>query len=233
MREREKRGLSDGGDRTSTIARWLRQRVRSERVTELVLTAWSGDEDPDVLARYNRADAEGVADLAPELSSLIQDYADDAGRPIQAQLAWVTAEGAPWTSKRLRGRCAKDKEAEIVGPMDGSPTEALAQSMRHTEAAYQANIEMIRATARERESADARWATMFEQSQRMNERLITLLEQAQNEVVEATEELEEATAVAEEASAAAEEAMSIVEDARGSDRLAQVIEIAAKQLTGG
>ena len=48
-----------------------------------------------------------------------------------------------------------------------------------------------------------------------------------------TGRLEPPTAVAEEAAATAEEALAVVDETKGNDRLAQVIEIAAKQFSGG
>lgn len=231
-RERERRGLQDGGDRTATIARWLRQKVRSERVTELVLTAWTGDLEPEVLARYPRDEAEANATLGEELSSLIQDYADDAGTSIFAQVAWCTAEGQSWTSKRFRGRCTREAE-EVVHPLDGSMQATLQQQQRHNEATVQQLIQMSQQLVRDRDSVDDRYARILDSYDRMNERLLSRLEVAESVAEEAAEAVAEATEVAEEAAAVAEEATQAAENAGENDRLAKVIEIAAKQLTGG
>jgi hypothetical protein len=235
-RERERRGLQDGGDRTATIARWLAQKVRSERVTELVLQGWTGEQDPEVIVRYPRSDAEAHATLADEISGLIQDYADDQGTNISAMLSWVTAEGQPWTSKRFRGRCSKASE-EVVHPLDGTMTAQLQQSQRHAEAAVQQVIQMSQQVtttlARDREQVDERYSRILDSYERMNERLMQHLEAAEKVAEEAAEAAAEATEVAEEAAAVAEEATAAAESGEKDDRLAKVIEIAAKQLTGG
>ena len=222
-RERERRGLTDGGDRIATIARWLRQRVpNSEEVKELLLTAWTAEEDPEVLARWPRADV--TPDLAPELSALIAEYADDAGTHCRAQLAWVSDDGTPYASKRFRGLCGT--EAVHVRPLDGTVTSVLTATQRHLEA-------IMQSTAHERLASDARVERMMglfdRQLERAHER-ITSLESRNAELADAADEAAE---IAEEASEVAESALSEVETAKTNDRVGTVIELMSKQLMQG
>jgi hypothetical protein len=224
-RERERRGLLDGGDRVATIARWLRQRVpSSEDVTELLLTAWTAEEDPEVLARWARADV--TCDLAPEISALIAEYADDQGTHCKAQIAWVDADRTPYASKRFRGICAKGAQ-EHVRPLDGTISAAFQQTQRHLEA-------IMEGTARERLASDARMERMMTLFDRQLERAHERIAQLEGQNVELGEAAEDATAAAEDAADVAEEALNEAENAKKDDRLGTVLELVSKQLmTGG
>jgi hypothetical protein len=229
----ERRGLRDGNDRVPTIARWLAQKVPdSASVVELVLTAWSGEDEPEVLARYERERVhEG---LAGELSALIDDAANDAGVHIKAQLAWVTAEGRPWSAKRFRGLCRKESQL-AVQPLDGTATSQLTQSQRHLEALMETTMhERVRLdAARDREHE--RYMRLLDLAEKNIERLQTRIGELEEQIADLQDTTSEAVEAAEEAAQTAEQALNERDDAQSgdNDRLGKVIELVTKQLTPG
>jgi hypothetical protein len=220
---RERRGLQDGNDRTATIARWLLASPESESVVELVLTAWTGDDEPAVLARWVRSAVN--RELAPTISELIQDYADDNGTTCTAQLTWTTQSGGPWTAKRFRGRCSQ-AAVEVVRPLDGSSSAVLAQMQRHNEILLQKMCELVDRT-------DSRWERIFERTDKQLERAERRAETAEDAVLELEQSASEAVELAEQAATEAEAAVAAAEAAGADDKVAKVVEIAVKQLGGG
>jgi hypothetical protein len=214
----ERRGLRDGNDRVPTIARWLAQRV-PPIVTELVLTAWTAEDDPEVLARWERHLV--TPEMAPDISALIAEYADDAGTHCKAQLSWCDPEGKPFASKRFRGLCRKENLETVR--IDGTSSSIITGLQRHLEA-------VLETTMRERSSSDARVERMMGlmelQLERAHERTMQL--EQQNSVLADT--ATEAVDAAEEAAETAEEALEQVEASKGDDRVAQVIDLVSKQL---
>jgi hypothetical protein len=220
---RDKRGLQDGNDREATIARWLKNEVLSERVTELVLTARCGDEAENIIARWPRERVH--RDLAPEINALVQDFANDNGTTCNAHLTWMTAEGQPWTSKGFRARCSAGTE-ETVRPLDASNVSLIQQLQRHLEASNRLLVDFV-------DRSDARWERMFE---RIDKQAVLAEERAQA-ALEQAEQLEEAAqnaiALAEEATEQAEQAKAAAEAAADDDKLAKVLDIAGRQLMAG
>lgn len=227
----ERRGLFDGNDRVPTIARWLRQSVPdSASVVELVLTAWTGEEEPEVLARYPRARV--TEGLATELSALIDDAANDAGVHIKAQLAWVDAEGRAYSSKRFRGLCRKDRQLNVQ-PLDGTSSSQLTQTQRHLEALMDVTMqERVRMdSARDREHE--RYMRLMELQDKEIERLRARIAELETLIAELQDTTTEAVEAAEEAAQTAEEAIAQAEGNTEADRFGKVIELVTKQLAPG
>jgi hypothetical protein len=220
----ERRGLKDGNDRVPTIARWLSQKLpKHVDAHELVLSAWTADDEPEVLARYAKEDVS--PELAIDLSALISDYADDAGQHCKAQLAWVSGDDRPLVSKRFRGLCRKESQV-TVQPLDGTNGSVINQLQRFCESIFETSM-------RERQAADARIERMFQLMDRQLERTHERLTVAETAADEAAATAEEATEMAEEAASAAEQALERAEAQKGEDRVAQVIELVTKQITAG
>jgi len=225
------RSVRDGGDRCATIARWLCQRMpKSANVVELVLSAWVADNEPETLSRWEKS---AVSEqLAPEISSLIQDYADDQGQHCKAKLEWVDAEERPYMTKTFRGLCRKEKQLNIA-PLDGTLASLLQSNQRHTEA-------IMETTMRERMAADAardRDAARMERVLGLFEGLVSRamdrIAVLEDRAEDAEHTAEEAVAAAEEAAEVAEEATAQAEEKKDGDRIATVLELVGKQLTAG
>jgi hypothetical protein len=219
-RGRPRRGLRDGGDRIATIARWLDVPVMSERVTELVLECATSDQDPQVMARWARDEVN--PELAPAIASLIQDSANDLGTTVSALLYWGCADGTKWRSKAFRALC-DDAMKENVRPLDGSSLSIITQLQRSVEAKDRMMIEMFRASG-ERHKAE------LEILDRMLARVEQRATDAETEATELEQAAEQATAAAEHAARVAEQAIEAAEEKAGDDKVANVINIVARQL---
>jgi hypothetical protein len=219
-RGRPKRGLRDGSDRTATIARWLDVLITSERVTELVLEIGTADKDPDVMARWDRTEV--TPELAPAINALIADSANDLGTTVSALLYWGCADGTKWRSKAFRAMC-DDTLREHARPLDGSSLSIITQLQRSVEAKDRMMIEMFRASG-DRHKAE------LEILDRMLARLEQRATNAETEAAELEETAELATAEAERAARVAEQAIAKAEEKAGDDKVANVINIVARQL---
>jgi hypothetical protein len=220
---RTKRGVFDGNDRVARVARWLRNPVKSERVTELVLECAVSDEAPMLLQRWARDDVH--SEIAVEIDALIQDYADDKGTTCSASLQWRLEDGSVWLSKGFRGLC-QDNSRENVRPLDGSQLSIITQLQRHNEAKDRTIIELFR-------QSEDRWGKMFELMDRALERSERRALMAEEQAEDANEERDQLAAVAERATATAEVAIEQAEQTKTDDKLGQVVELVSRQLMSG
>jgi len=233
MDQRERRGLQDGGDRSASIARWLAQAPASEAVTELVLYARAGDDDESVITRFPRARV--TRELAPELSALVQDYADDVGGQVSARLQWQLEDGRPWTAKALRARPMRSQSGRDIPiePFDGSRNTDLQQNQRHTEILLRQLIEREERHDHWRDRSEERAERMFAQYERTLEMLRADVDRARAEAEQVAAEAATATQLADEAMGHAEEAVQAAEAAGKDDKFAQVLEMVPRALAAG
>lgn len=219
-RGRPKRGIRDGSDRAATIARWLDVLVTSERVTELVLECSTADHEPQVMARWDRNEV--TPELATAINALIADSANDLGTTVSALLYWGCADGTKWRSKAFRAMC-DDVLREHARPLDGSSLSIITQLQRSVEAKDRMMIEMFR-------TSGERHKTELEILDRMLARLEQRATDAESREAELEDAAELATAEAERAARVAEQAIATAEERAGDDKVANVINIVARQL---
>lgn len=224
-RQRPKRGMQDGNDRESSIARWLAIPIGSSDVTELVLTCWPAEEAPSILGRWPREDVR--RELATTINVLIEAAAEDQGTTVRAKLAFVTEDGSEWCSKPFRAFCTR-REFMRAENLDGTSLALLQQTQRHNEILLQRFIE------KDTKSED-RVERMMAILERQNERLATALERTQDELDQAVETAQETAEVAQEVADEAERAVAEAAEAVANkdDKVALIFDLATKQLQQG
>lgn len=104
------------------------------RATRLVLASVADTSTPEPLGEWLTEECRDNANVAGEISELVQDHSDNACRPIEAKLAWLDGAGTVITSKRLRARPQDESEDSLALGIDGSGTGQVVQMQRHMEA---------------------------------------------------------------------------------------------------
>lgn len=134
--------VRQGNDRSANIARWIgAQSFRTRKPDRLVLYCWVGDEARDVVITYAIEDV--IERLAPKLSELIDDYANDAGQHCKARLEYRDDGPDEIAGKNFRGQC---ESANVLGQSmtyDGTLNSQLQQNQKHLEACMMLHKDMV------------------------------------------------------------------------------------------
>ncbi len=134
--------VRQGNDRAANIARWIgAQSFRTRKPDRLVLYCWTGDEARDVVITYAIEDVHER--LAPKISELIDDYANDAGQHCKARLEYRDEGADEIAGKNFRGLCEGANSLGQSVTYDGTMVSQLQQTQKHLEACMMLNRDMV------------------------------------------------------------------------------------------
>lgn len=220
--------LFQGNNRLQRIARWLRDSVKGEQVTELVLEASPPGEAPQVLARWPKASVD--VELSRTIDELLQDMSNDRQATITGALQWRTAEDRVWTAKPFRATPADEATPREAPRLDGSSLSIIQQMQRSLEVKDRLIVELFRSSE---ERFERVFSVMDRQLERLSNRWASAeddADAARTEAVEARQLAAEATTVAETAIADAEK---VAEESQRDEKLGRVVELLGKTVMGG